>query len=174
LTGADGATGDTGPIGLAGADGATGDTGATGSTGADGATGDTGPIGLTGADGATGDTGPIGLTGADGATGDTGPQGTPGLTSTSVVCLTPSLTTPGSASVGAKLSTALATVIVSPVCPGSSYVTGGYCQNADTNWVLFTENASAGLQGGTWTCDFVNVTGSSASGAVKACAICTP
>ncbi|MCI8608441.1 MAG: collagen-like repeat preface domain-containing protein, partial [Firmicutes bacterium] len=65
-TGADGATGPTGPTG---ADGATGPTGP---TGADGATGPTGP---TGADGATG---PIGPTGADGATGATGPTGAAG------------------------------------------------------------------------------------------------
>jgi hypothetical protein len=52
-------------------------------------------------------------------------------------------------------------------------VTGGYCTNTDPNWVLFTEGATAAMAGA-WTCNFVNVTGLSAAGAVTACAICTP
>ncbi len=45
-----------------------------------GATGPTGPQGIAGTDGATGPTGPQGIAGTDGATGPTGPQGIAGAT----------------------------------------------------------------------------------------------
>ena len=77
MTGATGAAGAQGPIGLTGVTGPAGADGATGPAGADGATGPQGPTGLTGATGAQG---PIGLTGPAGADGATGPQGPIGLT----------------------------------------------------------------------------------------------
>jgi len=75
-----GATGPTGPQGIAGVTGPTGANGVTGPTGANGTTGPTGPQGIAGVTGPTGANGVTGPTGANGATGPTGPQGIAGVT----------------------------------------------------------------------------------------------
>jgi hypothetical protein len=63
--------------------------------------------------------------------------------------------------------------LVSPTCAASKFVTGGYCTNTDSNWVLSTENATA-VSAGAWQCDFANLTGTSGAGTVTVCVICTP
>ncbi len=75
-----GATGPTGPQGIAGVTGPTGANGVTGPTGANGTTGPTGPQGIAGVTGPTGANGVTGPTGANGTTGPTGPQGIAGVT----------------------------------------------------------------------------------------------
>jgi hypothetical protein len=75
-----GATGPTGPQGIAGTTGPTGANGATGPTGANGTTGPTGLQGIAGVTGTTGANGATGPTGANGVTGPTGPQGIAGVT----------------------------------------------------------------------------------------------
>ena len=64
-------------------------------------------------------------------------------------------------------------VIASPGCPASSYVTGGSCENTDSEWGLFTEKATAAM-GGSWECDFVKLFGGQSSGTVTECVISTP
>jgi hypothetical protein len=80
LTGASGTTGFTGATGLPGISSATGSSGATGTTGFTGATGLPGSSSTTGSTGVTGFTGVNGVTGASGTTGVTGPAGSASLT----------------------------------------------------------------------------------------------
>lgn len=82
VSGMDGVTGATGPVGVSGATGATGPTGVAGSVGATGpigVTGVQGPVGVTGVTGIQGVAGPTGVTGVTGVQGNVGPTGPTGI-----------------------------------------------------------------------------------------------